>query len=79
MNMYTPAELVRLELLQHDNPESLHPVEEAWRDLARKLMQDANALNKALTKHHTRFDNSQKCFDCGLNKSNFVTIPEIYK
>jgi hypothetical protein len=76
MNTYTPEELVRMEILQYDNPEGLHPVEGSWRTLARKLMQDCASLNKALTSHHGRVPNDGKCFECQLNKNNFIKIPE---
>lgn len=35
---FSPDEMVRLELLQYEDPDGLHPVEQAWRNLARKLL-----------------------------------------
>lgn len=45
---YTPQEMIRLELLCYNNPEGLHPVEEAWRNLCRKLMQHVEASDSDL-------------------------------
>lgn len=36
---YTPSEMVRLELLQYENPEGLHPIQEQWRDLCKKIIE----------------------------------------
>lgn len=43
---YTPQEMVRLALLNYDTPEGMHPVEQGWRDLARKLMQHVKAAEE---------------------------------
>lgn len=79
MNIYTESELVRLELLCHENPSTLHPVEACWRDLARKLIEDVKVLEIALkAHHHTKVSDSNKCFTCGL--SNTVRkFPEAFK
>lgn len=56
---YSPSELVRIELLRYDNPEGLHPVEAQWRDLASKLLEhiedlqrEAAAMYKVLPCYH---------------------------
>lgn len=38
MSDFTPADMVRIELLRYPNPDGLHPVEEQWRDLGRKIL-----------------------------------------
>ena len=52
MISYTPEEMVRLELLCYQNPEGLHSIEAAWRDLARKLKAHVEELQDSLEKHH---------------------------
>ncbi len=56
--LYSPGQLVRLELLAYGNPEGLHPVEQNWRDLARDLLQHVQALQTKLeeVKPKVRFD-----------------------
>ncbi len=49
---YSPVDMVRLELLAYDNPEGLHPVEQQWRDLARKLKQHIESLQVIVNEHH---------------------------
>lgn len=45
---YTASELVRIELLRYEQPQGLHPVEKGWRDLALRLLEHVEALDKAL-------------------------------
>lgn len=45
---YTADELVRLEILSYENPEGLHPIESAWRDIARKLIEHCSVLQNTL-------------------------------
>lgn len=75
---YTPQEMVRLELLQYENPEGLHPVEQAWRDLARKLLRHAQSLEELVIHHHDlglRYRQGDgECHACkskGFQKFNF--------
>jgi hypothetical protein len=68
MNTFSASEMVRLELLAYPTPEGLHPVEEQWRDLARKLLDDVKELETALSKHHGRVPEGGRCFECGAGK-----------
>lgn len=45
---YSPGELVRIELLRYDNPDGLHPIEQQWRELARKLLIHVETLQEAI-------------------------------
>jgi len=45
---YTPSDLVRIELLRYEQTEGLHPVERAWRDLAKKLLSHVEMLDQNL-------------------------------
>lgn len=38
ITQYSATDTVRLELLAYENPGGLHPIEEQWRDLCRKMM-----------------------------------------
>lgn len=55
---YTPNEMVRLEILAYKNPEGLHPVEENWRNLCRKLLEHTQAMQTKLesVKPKLRYD-----------------------
>lgn len=66
MQTYNPDEMVRLELLCYENPDGLHPVEENWRNLARKLYADVQELEKLVEKHDHYSDPDRKCFKCGV-------------
>lgn len=46
--IYSPSELVRIELLQYDNPSGLHPIELEWRNLSRKSLEHTQTLQQAL-------------------------------
>ena len=35
---FTPTDEVRMELLQYEDPDGLHPVEAQWRSLCRRLL-----------------------------------------
>lgn len=80
LNNYESDELVRIELLQYPNTGNLHPVEEAWRNLARKLLSDVVKLEKALCDHkaHT-FTDGEKCFTCHLEGKLPRKFPEAFK
>jgi len=76
---YTAPELVRMELLQYDNPEGLHPVEEAWRSLARKLMFNLRSTQELLAKHHTeypRHHDVSKCPFCIEAEYKPIVLPK---
>lgn len=45
--IYTPEELVRIELLRYENPEGLHPIEESWRNLCKKLIEHVEILQES--------------------------------
>lgn len=68
LNDYTPDEKVRLELLLYNNPDGLHPVEENWRNLCRKLADDVRKLELALAAHHANVPANGSCFVCELPK-----------
>jgi len=58
--IYTPSEIVRLELLQYENPEGLHPIEQEWRNLARKLMEHVKASDMVATIFYEKLGDSVK-------------------
>lgn len=81
MNTYHSDELVRLELLQYENPDGLHSIEAAWRNLARKLLFDVKELEKALVNHgHYNDIEGKKCFKCNIPTVNFPRkFPEAFR
>ena len=54
---YTPSDMVRLEILAYQTPEGLHPVEEAWRNLARKLLLHVNETQKLALTYKEKVNN----------------------
>lgn len=79
--IYTSSEMVRLELISYANPEGLHPVEEAWRDLSRKLVDHVKELQDQWIKHkdkHTKYNRSEHCFFCADTPKPFP-FPEPFK
>lgn len=45
---YSPHQLVRIELLRYQNPDGLHPIEEAHRDLAKDMLSHIEHLQNLL-------------------------------
>lgn len=56
---YSPSELVRIELLAYENPGDLHPIEEQWRDLCRKLIQHVKETENLLQENMPRISGLQ--------------------
>lgn len=78
--LYSPDELVRLEILQYKNPDGLHPIESNWRNLCRKLMHHAQEMKNLVENHHTgyvRITNG-KC-NCCPDNYKFFKFPEPFK
>lgn len=48
MIQLTPSEMVRIELLRHEDPDGIHPIEKAWRELARKLLDELEKVELQL-------------------------------
>jgi hypothetical protein len=80
MNIYTPDELVRIELLGYEQTEGLHLVERSWQNLAKKLLQDVKELEVLVEKHNSKLGyTANKCFIC--QESGFLArkFPEPFK
>lgn len=84
---YDAEERVRLEILAYPNPEGLHPIEEAWRDLARKLKEHVEELTLHLTLHHnsTKWGNTAgpsigkaTCKICEVNNYIHHNFPKAF-
>jgi hypothetical protein len=50
--------MVRIELLRYENPEGLHDIETAWRDLARKLLEHVEELDSVLASVPVKYQES---------------------
>ena len=79
MNIYTPGEMVRLELLAYPTPDSLHPVEEAWRELAKKLLQDVQEFEELVAKHHKHMSITYGCKACPEGYEKPRQFPKAFK
>ena len=52
--IYSPHQLVRIELLRYENPEGLHCIEASYRNLCRDMLQHIEALQAALENSKTK-------------------------
>ena len=71
--IYTPDEMVRLELLAYKNPDGLHPVEENWRNLARKLMSHTKWIQSKLESKRGSFQ-----YDTEMKSWQSFKFPEAF-
>lgn len=82
--LYTPEELVRIELLRYPiTSEQLHPIEYSWRCLAKKLLEHAERLQGLCISHHNNsYWKYGKNDDCPVCKENLsiilIKFPEAY-
>lgn len=77
-------ETVRLELLQHEDPEGLHPVELSWRKLARKLMLRNLYLESIIKDHHAHYNwrgnkTHTDCEQCKAAGFSPIRLPQVMK
>lgn len=80
----TPSEMVRIELLRHEDPSSIHPVEKSWRELSRKLLLYSEFLQTVIIAHHdySQFRYVKLGDDCpACKKVDYIPIkfPESFK